>query len=233
MKNLLTLILFLPLGISFSQTFTYPTLILEGSNPSDFLPKNWSILDSASGDLNNDKITDYVLIFQCKDSVSTLDRFNDTILTKPRILAILFQDKISKKLVLIEQNNSFIINTDNPSLEDPYQSVSIEKGILNLHFQLLYNAGSWYITNTAYSFRYHCKNFELIGADYNSFNRATHDFENYSFNFLTKKYSINKGSDESGEKPTTEWSSIKLQKLKTIKTLSAPYTWHVTKDVIL
>lgn len=236
MKHLLTLLFLLNFALLFGQTFSYPKIKNEGISIKDFIPKGWTIRDSVSGDLNNDKNNDWVIVLQLKDSVTLVKHdgnYTDTVLTQPRMLLILFHDTSSEKFLLTEQSNSFILNHDNSNMSDPYQSIKIEKGILQISFQLFYNMGSWLITNTSYKFRYQDNNFVLIGADNNSFHRARNDYENYSYNFLTKKWSLTKGSEESEEKPTIDWHSLDLKELKTFKTFKEPYTWEVTKDVYL
>jgi hypothetical protein len=74
--------------------------------------------------------------------------------------------------------------------------------------------------------------FVLIGADNSSFHRATHDYENYSYNFLTKKRTLTKGNDNNGKEKTT-WKTVKISTLKTLKTFAEPFTWEVEKDIYL
>ena len=81
--------------------------------------------------------------------------------------------------------------------------------------------GSWYVTNSAYKFRYQQHQFVLIGADNFSFHRATQDFEDYSYNFLTKKRVLTKGNDDKGTKKTPLKSlniaTLKLRLLRQTK----------------
>lgn len=236
MKHLLTLLLLLSIGFASGQNFQYPKVIKEGKTSSDFIPDGWMLRDSVSGDLNKDKHKDMVIVLQHKDSITLISQdgsFADTVRTQPRILLILFRDTMNNKFVLIEQSNSFILNHDNPMMDDPYQSVKISKGILEIDFQLFYNMGSWITTTTSYKFRYQNNDFELIGADNNMFNRASMNYEDYSYNFLTKKWSYTKGEDDSKQKPKIEWNTIDLKELKTLKTLISPYLWEVTKDIYL
>ena len=54
-------------------------------------------------------------------------------------------------------------------MNDPYQEMAIKNGVLEIKFHLFYNMGSWYVTNSAYKFRYQQHQFVLIGADNFSF----------------------------------------------------------------
>ena len=236
MKTFSTFFLFiLPVFLS-AQEFHYPVLKHQEKTITDFIPQNWTLHDSASGDLNKDGKKDYVLVLQYKDSVTLVDSsetYPDTVLTQPRLLAILFYDPASGNYQLAEQNNTFILNQDNPFLLDPFESIQIENGVLVIKFSLFYSMGSWYITNTTYKFRYQHADFALIGADNFSINRATHDFEESSYNFLTGKWSLKTGNDDSEKTPKTEWHKLAPLEIKTLKTFQKPFTWEVTKDVYL
>ena len=199
---------------------------------SDFIPTGWKILDSVKDDLNKDYIDDAAIILQHRDSVTIVNADGDTTLTQPRILLILFKNTVSNKFELTEQSNTFILKHDNPAMDDPYQGLAINKGVLEISFNLFYNMGSWYITNAIYKFRYQEEQFVLIGVDNSSFHRATHDYENFSYNFLTKKRTLTKGNDNDGKEKTT-WKALKIVTLKTLKTFTEPFSWEVEKDVYL
>lgn len=235
MRPFLTFILLLSFKCLFAQSFIYPTIKQSGSSIRDFIPKGWTILDSTSGDLNKDNLNDYALILQHADSVTivkTEDDIQDTVITQPRMLLILFKVPSTNALNLTEQNNSFILNHDNPDMDDPYQSIKIDKGILQLSFRLFYYMGSYSVNTATYKFRYQNSQFTLIGADNNSFDRASHDFEEYSYNFLTRKRSLTTGNDENRTKKT-EWKTFNLTTPKTLKTFSKPFTWEVEENVYL
>jgi hypothetical protein len=232
MRHLLTFILTIIFGASYGQDFTYPAIKSIGQSIIDFIPAGWIVLDSAYGDLNNDGVKDAAIILQHKDSVLLVNSSEDTVMTQPRILLLLFKNRANNKLSLIEQSNSFILKHDNAIMDDPYQGILIEKGILKIDFHLFYNMGSWYSTSSTYKFRYDGKDFKLIGADYTTIHRATLDYEDYSYNFLTKKRSYSKGNDQSGIKKTT-LKTFALTPLKTFKTFKEPYSWEIETDINL
>src|SRR5690606_96421 len=154
MRHLLTFILTICFGVAFGQDFAYPSIKSTGQNISDFVPTGWTILDSAYGDLNKDGTKDVAIIIQHIDSILLVNSLEDTVLTQPRILLILFRKPADKSYELIEQSNSFILKHDNPTMDDPYQEMTINNGILVVRFHLFYNMGSWYVTNAVYKFRY-------------------------------------------------------------------------------
>ena len=232
MRHFLTFILTIYCGVSYGQNFSYPSIKAAGHSIVEFVPAGWTILDSAYGDLNKDGIKDAAIVIQHTDSIAMVNSLEDTVLTQPRILLILFKKPSENSFKLVEQSNSFILKHDNSAMDDPYQEMAINNGIMEIKFHLFYSMGSWYVTNAVYKFRYQQGQFHLIGADNSSFHRATHDFENYSYNFLTKKRALTKGNDNKGAKKTT-WKSLNISELKTLKTFSEPFTWEVQTDLYL
>ena len=232
MRHILTFILTIYCGVSYGQNYSYPAIQAAEQSIIDFVPAGWTILDSAYGDLNKDGIKDAAIVIQHSDSLSLANSLKNTVLTQPRILLVLFKKPSENSFELVEQSNSFILKHDNSSMDDPYQKLMINNGILEIKFHLFYNMGSWYVTNAIYKFRYQQGQFLLIGADNSSFHRATHDFEDYSYNFLTKKRALTKGNDNKGTKKTTR-KSLNISELKTLKTFNEPFTWEVEKDLYL
>lgn len=232
MRQTLIFILTIFINVSYGQSFLYPVIKSNGQNIVDFVPVGWIILDSAYGDLNKDGLKDAAIILQHKDSVSLVNSSEDTVLTQPRILLLLFKNPADNKFSLIEQSNSFILKHDNSIMDDPYQGIAIDKGILKIDFHLFYNAGSWYSTSSTYKFRYDRKKFILIGADLLTIHRATLDYEDYSYNFLTKKKTYTKGNEQNGTKKIA-LKNFALSSIMTFKTFKEPYSWKVERDVNL
>lgn len=235
MKQLLISILIFTLNLTYGQSFTYPEINFSGKQIFNLVPNNWMILDSAQGDLNNDKHDDIALIFQYRDSVSivkTNEGYSDTLITQPRVLTVFFYNNKTKQYELVQQSNTFILNHDDPNMEDPFQDISISKGLLEIDFKIFMNAGGWGTNNNSYKFRYQDKQFKLIGVDYYYLNRATGETEDRSYNFLAKKIKITTGNISS-DIVHTRWRSFKILKLKTLNTLTQPFTWEVEKDFFL
>ena len=235
MKKLLTFLALLIFCLSFGQQqFSYPKIKIEGESISNFIPIDWKLLASASGDLNNDKNDDIAFIIQYKDSVS-IEKIEfeerETVITQPRILILAFFNPIYKKYELIEQNNSFILNHDDSNMNEPFQNINIKKGVLRIDFHIFMNAGGWGMSNNSYVFRYQDNEFKLIGADYNYLNRGSGETENRSYNFSTKKVKIST-QNNSDDKKKTILRSFKYDKLKTFKTF-IPFTWEIEKDFYL
>lgn len=232
MRYIVAFIMSLCVEIAFGQDFAYPAIKGTGQTINDFLPSGWMVLDSAYGDLNKDGIKDAAVIMQLKDSTRIVNNLEDTVLTQPRILLLLFKNTANNQFSLVEQSNSFILDHDNAVMDDPYQGISIDKGVLKINFHLFYSMGSWYTTSSTYKFWFNGASFVLIGADISTIHRATLDFEDYSYNFLTRKRTYTKGNEEKGSTKTTI-KTFALTPLKTLKTFKEPYSWEVETDVSL
>ena len=235
MKILVIIFLCLIFEFSSGQGFHYPSIIPKGNSIHDFVPKGWKILKSKKGDLNSDNYNDIALVLQHRDSVSLIkdeDGFSDTVITQPRILVIAFFNNATKQYDLIEQSNSFILSYDNPSMDFPFQNISIVNQILQIDFSIFYNMGSWETSTNNYKFRFQDNKFKLIGADYNSTMRNTGEIENRSYNFLTKKVKITTGNIENDQQKT-RWKPFSCKELKTFKNFTQPFTWEVEKDFFI
>jgi len=232
MKQLLTILFLIIFVHSFGQVFSYPKIKATGNSISNFIPNEWKLLDSAKGDLNGDKNDDIAFILQYKDSIS-IEKIEfeekDTVITQPRILVLAFFNPTRNEYELIEQSNTFILNHDNPNMEEPYQNIIIKKGVLRIDFAIFMNMGGWGMSNNSYKFRYQDNEFKLIGADYNYTNRGSGETENRSYNFLTTKVKISTGNISS-DKEKIQLRKFKFDKLKTFKTFKQPFTWEIEKN---
>lgn len=235
MRQLLTFIFTFSTAVACGQTFSYPSIAQTGHSINEFIPAGWVVLKSAWGDLNNDKAADAAIVLQYKDSIlwEKDPAIGDTVLTQPRILLLLFNDPRDSSYRLVEQSNSFILLHDEPRMDDPFQEIQIINNTLEIGFYIFYNWGGSSVINTTYKFRFRENNFLLIGADYSSFHRVTHDYENYSFNFLTKKRKLEKGNDNEEGSKKTYWKSFPRLAPMTLRAFKQPFTWKVEKDFFL
>jgi len=147
MKKLLLIILIILLNLTFAygQDFKFPTdsdypqLKKYGQKIEDFVPKNWTTVDKAFGDLNDDKIADCAVVikgndkkFLNKNDGLGVHKFD----TNPRMLIILFKNAAEKRYEIAEHSNTFIVIPDSPTMSEPFQSVKIKNGVLQMDFEI-------------------------------------------------------------------------------------------------
>ena len=188
-----------------SVTEEYPTDFPEqGNKMEDFVPKHWSAIMKVDGDLNKDGLTDTALIVEQENPENiSVTEYNDTLNTNPRALLVLFKQENGTYKLAAKNDKGFIEPPkENSSLLDPLGEgdINIKNNTLRLKFQYFFSAGSWYITNVEYVFRYQNSHFELIGVETNSFHRATGEETIVSFNLSTNKLETTMGGNVFEEK---------------------------------
>lgn len=202
---------------------TFPSQMVWSAPPNSadvqsFIPAKWKILEKVQGDLNADGLTDLALIIESTDPKNIVANENlgsNQLNTNPRQLLVLL--KKSKGYQLASSNSSLPTEGDveSPCLEDPMgegETLSIQKGLLKISFHYWLSCGSWYVTNTSYTFRYQNQKFKLIGFDSDDFHRASGDITERSINFLTGKVKKTSGANEFAESTLpekVEWSKLK------------------------
>lgn len=225
--NYFTLLVFLlSMHITYAQEFNYPILKSEGQTVADFIPQGWMLLDSSSGDLNADGLSDFAAIFQYKAGIHypQIDDIRpDTFSSYPRILLVAFRDSAKHVYLRIVQNNLFVLAINNLSQTEPLQHFGIDNNELKIIFQI----SSWSVLTTTYFFKYRNNEFELIRANDHSLHRATLNYEQLEYNFLDHTLILTKGSDSSQELPVTKTIRLDSIPSKNLKTLEQAYSWEV------
>lgn len=239
-KLLITLIFLLGLQTAYAQNdfplpteSDYPRLAESGKSKSDFIPENWKTLGEAKGDLNGDKTEDIALVLKAANAkfINKNEGLgSDTFDTNPRMLVILFGSNDGYKLA--EQNNRIIAMADSPTMEEPFDSIEIKNGVLQIKQHIFMSAGGWGTSNYTYKFRYQNADFALIGADTTSLQRNTGETETRSYNFLTRKVKVEKGSIENNKSNST-LRNFKVIKMQTLKNFPKPFEWEVEKDFFI
>lgn len=212
----------------------YPTVASTSATCSGFAPSKWTQMALATGDLNGDGRADCAAVFAGTDSrfLHKNDGFgSETFDTNPRILVIAFADNGGFRLV--EQNNTFIISAESPVMTEPFQEVTIEKGILRFLFEEFYSAGSWGMANRKYAFRYQNGEMTLIGVDKTETRRNTGDLEIRSYNLSTGQMTIETGHISDDGKGKVRRRAFRVRPLPTLKTVKPMLTWEIEKDVII
>jgi hypothetical protein len=223
--------------IAFSQkpdlSFTYPTLPTYGKTLDDFVPKDWNIIDTVTGDLNKDNTEDAAMILEYKDSVIESSRAiwrDQKQKTKPRILILVL--KVADHYGLKVQQNVFMLREnegDDTYPDDPYNGMEIIKGVLHLNFNWSVRGGG---QSKHYIVRYQSNDFYLIGYNFESGYHSS--VTTSDFNFSTKKYIRHEIDDERGFGGTYYENDVKknlpANALKKLSDLKEPGTWRVIYD---
>jgi hypothetical protein len=117
------------------------------SLPSGFIPENYAILDTASGDLNLDTYPDMILILKKHGEDSTSDVVEHP--EKRPLLILLGQQDKSYKLAARCDNAVYCVDCGG-MMGDPFQEIVIKKGFFSIEH---YGGSSWRWTRTV-TFKY-------------------------------------------------------------------------------
>jgi len=211
-------------NISFvsGQDFIYPVIKSKAKKITEFIPADWNVVDTVNGDLNKDTFKDVVFVIENRNN-----KYLKTEQFQHFILVIVFFDSIQNQFKLIEQCNNLILYNQYQT-SAWYEGMEIANGVLEISFY----KGGMTDNVTNYKFRYKENNFYLIGANRNIYNPSTQDFQNYSFNFLSKKWSISTGNDGTDSSPKTEWGKLE-NSIMTLRNYKGPYSWEVVNGIYL
>ena len=176
MKHFITIFI-LVFSINFTKSqdkITFPIINPEGLSINEFIPTEWTILDSTNGDFNSDKFKDFIIIIEQKE-------VSENNSGKKRILFILFGS--NDKLVLSSQSNNLVYDSDMGGVfGDPYSSINSSGN----SFSITHFGGSRYKWSITYFFEYINNSWILIrenGSEGDSSENHT-----YSFDLKTKYY---------------------------------------------
>lgn len=231
----ITFLLFLALtGHAFAQSFKYPVLNPRGKSIKELLPPQWKVIDSAYGDLNNDKIDDMALIIEFYAAVKENRAYGDntteliTEIQRPRILAIYFKSGRTYKIVT--QNNNFVLRSEEGgSMGDPLRPMRISSNKLNLAFE---GGGSWR-WKLNYSFKYSNKEWQLTNANNYAYHSTSGDINDKQYDFLTKKRTTTTSKSDSPLVSRSTEEALTLKSLRTLSNFKKPWTWELGPDEYL
>ena len=195
----------------------YPTVRKEAARIADFVPKGWTIMGKASGDLNGDKINDEALVIRAnvaKYKQTNTGLGTNEFDTNPRLLIVLFKNPSGSGYRLAEITKNIVAGADYPTMEEPFQKIAIRNNVLEIYVQSFYNAGSWSASNTVYKFQNRDGAFVLIGAEHDETQRNSGEESSYSYNFLSGKLSVASKNMESDLAKHVRWKKIPKRKLR-------------------
>jgi len=229
-------IFFMLLSISstgFAQKFSFPKLAVQSDKPEKSIPKNWKVIDSAIGDLNDDKQQDIVLILEHQTAISEERAYGNYAIElirevqKPRILAIYFKGT-NNKYKLAAQNNDFILRSEEGGkVGDPLKGLRIDCNKLILSFE----GGNDWRWKLNYQFEYQQKNWTLVNANNVYYHAETGEMVDKQYDFIDRTIKTVVGSIFNRNiSNATDEDILVFTQPRTLNDFKKPWTWEVTKD---
>jgi hypothetical protein len=147
----------------------------ESFSQSISIPKNYSIVDSVSGDLDNDGINELVVTYNTKNKEEEIDE------GVPRELII--YKKMNTRWVIWQRSLQALYGSRGGGvMGDPYEGMEIQKGVLSIY----HSGGSSWKWSVIDKYRYDGKVFRLIGYE-NNYGQQNQYWLNVDFNLVTGK----------------------------------------------
>jgi hypothetical protein len=199
----------------------YPSLPKCVDSAEGFVPQEWKIEIQDEGDLNEDGLRDLLLVLRGDDPANVVANDPESpgepsIDTNPRILATAFAQKGGGYSLVLE-NHVFIPRYESPTLDDPFGFAESTNGDLRIGLHYWANAGSWYTSDTTFTFRYLDEAFRLVGyADYLT-KRNTGETWDLKIDYLARMAEITLGRfSEDDVEDRTYYRSLPSSPLLTI-----------------
>lgn len=187
----------------------YPTLPAAGANAAAFAPAGWRVESEASGDVNADRVADLAIVLRMEAPANILTHAglgNNPLDTNPRLFVVAL-GRPGGGYRLVVQNRDLIPRHIEPTQEDPYNAIAIERGAVQVGLSRMMNAGGWDAGTTLFTFRWRDDALRLIGFEYFNAHRGSGQFSSLSVNYLTRRASVTTGNVSSDDE-SVRWARL-------------------------
>ena len=238
MKYFYLLTFLLATHLCFAQkTFLFPRVKPQGVSVEQLTPTNWTVIETANGDLNHDGVEDLAVVFEFDKKIDETRTYGDNHseiikeTQKPRILAIFFKDHSTGNFRLSTQNNDFILRSEEGGkLGDPLNQIGIKDQQLYLRFQ----GGAEWRWELGYTFAFENKDWFLTSAINLYFNQNTGDMTERVYDFKTRELFTTVGNLHRRDIANRKTSEVLyFSQLRTFKTFKKPWAWEIMPNVYL
>lgn len=237
MKTKLILFLLLCHTAIHAQPFKFPILPEYGKSVESMIPQGWKIIDSISGDLNDDRIKDIAFVLEFYRPVKENRAYGDnnteiiTEVQKPRILAIYFRRSVNGSYRLSTQNNNFMLRSEEGgAMGDPIRPMNIQANKLILSFE---GGGNWR-WKLNYSFRHQDKEWLLTKANNYAYQEGSDEMNDKQYDFINNKKTVTSGRISSGTLTNETFEQpLAVKPLKNFNSFKKPWTWEINPDEFL
>jgi hypothetical protein len=209
----------------------YPSLPSTAGSAEGFVPAGWGIEAQSLGDLNKDGRADLLLVLKQGDPRNVVANEPDSpgmpeVDANPRILAAAFALKKGGYELVLEDVD-FVPRHEDPCIDDPFGFAEIADGALRVGLHYWANAGSWYTSDTSFSFRYLDKAFRLVAYSNYTTKRNTGQTWDLSLDYVARKARIAVGSFSNDEEKDKSYERpLPRANLKTIGEIGSGWDFY-------
>jgi hypothetical protein len=201
---------------------SYPPLPATGAAAESFVPAGWGIEVLEKGDLNRDGRPDLLLVLKQDDPANLITNDPDSPGegewdANPRILAVAFAAKKGGFELALESDD-FLPRHENPCIDDPFGMADIADGNVRIGLHLWANAGTWYTSDSIFTFRYSSKAFRLVSYTNYSTKRNTGETWDLDVDYVARRARMTVGDFSSDEVEDKTYSkTLPRASLRTIQ----------------
>ncbi|WP_291103272.1 MULTISPECIES: hypothetical protein [unclassified Flavobacterium] len=220
MKNILVIILTLSATLCFSQidNYKFPKIKPIGKNKNDFIPTDWTILDTISGDFNKDSLNDIAVVIQTKKPLLFEDKTCfSTEPFYPKILIILLRQ--TDKTFQLSTTATKLFGNCNWDIQgqEPFEKIEVRRNTLGIKFL----TGGTSRNSLSYYFRLQNNEWYLIGAEsfqyWAGHTNGKDAFYNEKINFVTSEKEM---YNEDQNRKKNSYKKTKLKQKPLIKMMN-------------
>lgn len=188
-------------------TSAQSSLAQQGTAVNDLVPAGWERIQTAKGDINHDGVVDLVVMAFPNHSDKMLTRDDGFVINMNEPVVAVYMGQQNGVYKLYRQSTNIVPAQDEYNFIETFDVNVTAKGVLNVIYSTFSSAGSWGNNTITLTYRFQDGDLYLIGQSEESFNRATHDVEVYSHNYLTGKACSSIKRDK-GRSPKEKWENI-------------------------
>ena len=182
-------ILFRTVNAAESQGAVPPQLPQVARTPDGFVLHGWKMEQITRGDLNGDGEADIAFVLR-QDAPEKIKKNNSgpgvpVYNTNPRILAVALFERARNRYRLIVENPGILPGQLEPTIDDPFDRIKIQRGQLRVETHFWANAGSYLSSTTRLFFSHTRACVRLTLFEQKTLDRRTGDRHDLTLNLLS------------------------------------------------
>jgi hypothetical protein len=196
----------------------YPNVPRHAPSLAGFVPSGWTLQDKGLGDIDGDRLPDAALVLRMRDprnrihpSFAPKTRYD----TNPLMLVVAFGSR-GGGYDLVAANHQLIPRRVNPNQDQPFDGVTVAKGVLRVKMHEFLEAGGWRSGTSSFAFRWQDGALRLVGYDRDAIIKNSGATEVVSVNYHARRMVVKTGTMAGDEPDQTRTITLARKPLLTL-----------------